>query len=90
MTIVISAVKFFLSLNLIQIFFVTVAYSVYLDNIPSLNYTAVPSYTLTITCTDSPKGRSTSNTLQADVLENRPPTFTNLPGISIALTSVHP
>ncbi|XP_022288893.2 uncharacterized protein LOC111100985 [Crassostrea virginica] len=70
---------------------VTLAYSVYLDNIPSLNYTAVPSYTLTITCTDSPKGRSTSNTLQADVLENRPPTFTNLPasGTHNAMTTLN-
>ncbi|XP_061186656.1 protocadherin Fat 4-like [Saccostrea echinata] len=58
---------------------VTQAYSVYLDNLPGLNYSAVPSYTLTITCTDSPKGRSSNQTLQIDVLENRPPTFTNLP-----------
>lgn len=69
---------------------VTLAYSVYLDNLPTLSYSTVPSYTLTVTCTDSPKGRSTSNTIQVDIQENRPPTLTNLPatGTANAMTTL--
>ncbi|KAK3087021.1 hypothetical protein FSP39_000443 [Pinctada imbricata] len=57
----------------------TGVYSAYVLSTPNLNYTVAPSYDLTFNCTDYPKGRSTTNVLTVDVVENRPPQFDNTP-----------
>ncbi|XP_060085191.1 cadherin-related tumor suppressor-like [Ylistrum balloti] len=58
----------------------TGAYNLYILSNPGFNYQSVQSYNVTFTCVDSPQGASGSAVLVVDVIENRPPQFTNIPG----------
>ncbi|XP_069105729.1 protein dachsous-like [Argopecten irradians] len=55
-------------------------YELFVLSNPGFNYDTAPYYNVTFTCVDSPAGASTTALLTVDVIENRPPVFTNLPG----------
>ncbi|OWF38515.1 Protein dachsous [Mizuhopecten yessoensis] len=59
----------------------TGVYNLYILSNPGFHYDTIQSYIVTFTCVDSPQGASGTAVLTVEIIENRPPQFTNIPGV---------
>ncbi|KAK3597662.1 hypothetical protein CHS0354_040033 [Potamilus streckersoni] len=63
----------------------TINWGIYLNNNPGLQYSSVNLYPLTISCTDG--WNATTAVFTVNIMENKPPTFTNLGNTTVSLTT---